>query len=343
MVLENKKKKNPTFLVVDSDGHARTHVIDTLHGLGYRNTEEAADGAAAFHILKRRPVDCIISAWDMPQMNGLTLLKILSADEALYQLPFIIMSRKVDRETVIDAGKYGVSTILLAPVTKAMLEEKINGIFGEKKDVRSDEVKALMSSAQKLSGDGKYQKALAVYNQILDMYEDAEIYYNIGYINVAQGKYDEALIAFRKAVMVNNLHGRAFKKMGDIHLKMDEPEKAEAYFQKAGDIFLDRELHSAAETAFKEVLKLNPKTTNVYNSLGIIYRKRHNYKEAIKMYQMALKVDSDDENIYYNLGRALLEDKRVGEAKKMFGQAMKIAPDFSDAKRMLQAIEVGFK
>ena len=343
MVRKSGKKGKLIFLVIEGDDEKRSHVVGTLRELGYQNCEQAPDGAAAFHILKRRPVDCVISAWKLPQMSGLTLLKIISADEELYQIPFIIMTSIVDRETVIDAGKYGVSTVLLEPVQASKLKLKIDNIFSGKKDKYNSEVKTLMGEALKFTKDGEYNKALGIYNKILELQEDAEVYYNIGYINIAQGKYDEALIAFRKAVMINGNHGRAFTKMGEVHLKLNEPDKSEFCFQKAGDIFLDRDMHAAAENAFKEVLKLNPKTTNVYNSLGILYRKRNEFKDAIRMYEMALKVDSDDENIYYNLGRALLEDGRIEDAKKRFQRALALEPDLTNAKRMLQAIDLGFE
>lgn len=342
MVRKNGEKAKPIFLVVEGDEEKQSHIIDTLRELGHHTYESASDGAAAFHILKRRPIDCVICAWKLPQMSGLTLLKIISADDELYQLPFIILTSIVDRETVIDAGKYGVTTVLLEPVQASTLKVKIDNIFNGKDDPYDLEVEMLMTEARKLTKDGEFNKALGIYNRILELREDAEVYYNIGYINIARDRYDEALIAFRKAVMINGNHGRAFTRMGEVHLKMDEDDKAEFCFQKAGGIFLDRDMHSAAENAFKEVLKLNPGTTNVYNSLGILYRKSHNFKEAISMYQKALKVDSEDENIHYNLGRALLEDGRVEEAKKHFHRALALEPDFTGAKKMLQAIDVGF-
>jgi Tfp pilus assembly protein PilF len=317
-------------------------VIELLEGLGMGNVEQAADGAAAFHVLKRRPVDCVISAWEMPQMNGLTLLKVISVDEDLYQIPFIIMTPNINRGTVMEAGRYGVTSILVEPFSGAILREKIDGIFNRDKDEKSEVVEDFFKSAKRLIEEGKYDEALVVYKRMLEVYEDAEVYYNIGYIKTAQEKYDEALIAFRKAVMINNLHARAFKKMGEVHVKRGEPEMAEEYFKKAGDIFLQKDMDKEAEEAYKEVLKLNPDTTNVYNSLGILYRKQHNYDEAVKQYYMAIKVNPDDENIFYNLGRALLEAKRIEEAKDAFSKAIEINPDFTEAKRMLQAINVGF-
>jgi len=149
MVRKSGEQVKPIFLVVEGDEEKRTHVIDTLRELGYHNCESASDGAAAFHILKRRPIDCVICAWKLPQMSGLTLLKIISADDELYQLPFIIMTTVVDRETVVEAGKYGVSAVLLEPVQSSLLKIKIDGIFSGRIDNYNLEVNTFMAEAQK--------------------------------------------------------------------------------------------------------------------------------------------------------------------------------------------------
>ena len=47
--------------------------------------------------------------------------------------------------------------------------------------------------------------------------------------------------------------------------------------QRAGEIYMEKNMSKEAEIAFQEVLKLNPNTTNIYNSLGILYR--HIFKE----------------------------------------------------------------
>jgi len=330
-------------LVVHNDRQKRGFVVDALKESGFENVEQVEDGAAAFHVLKRRPVDCVISAWNMPQMNGLTLLRIISADEELYNIPFIIMASNISRETVMEAGKHGVSSILLEPFTEEALKHKIDSVLGMHKSEKADAADDFFKKAKTLAEKGKYDEALQLYKRMLEANEDAEVYYNIGYIKTAQQKYDEALIAFRRAVMINNLYARAYKKMGEVHVKKGDPEKAEEYFRKAGDIFLERDMDSEAEEAYKEVLKINPDTTNVYNSLGILYRKQGKFEESLKQYHLAIKVNPDDENILYNLGRALLDADRIDEARNTFDRALELNPEFTEARNMLQAIKLGFK
>ncbi|MFQ5431304.1 MAG: tetratricopeptide repeat protein [Nitrospinota bacterium] len=343
MINRNIETAKTVFLVVHNNREKRSYIVDTLKECGFTNVEQVEDGAAAFHVLKRRPIDCVISAWDMPQMNGLTFLRVISADEDLYNIPFIIIATNISRETVIEAGKYGVTSILLEPLAKDALQKKINSVLKMRMGEKTDAAEDFFKKAKKLTDEGKYDEALLLYKRMLEAYEDAEVYYNIGYIKTAQQKYDEALIAFRRAVMINGFYARAYKKMGEVHLKKGDPEKAEEYFTKAGDIFLEREMDNEAEEAYKEVLKINPDTTNVYNSLGILYRKQGKLEEAVKQYNMAIKVDPEDENILYNMGRALLDAERIDDARNAFTKALERNPDFTEAKSMLQAIDLGFK
>ncbi|GMT42782.1 MAG: hypothetical protein IEMM0002_1193 [bacterium] len=336
------KKEDISFLIANKDSAKREQLMGALRTLGYKHFEQAPDGITAFHLLKRRDADFIFSGLEMPQMDGLSLLKIVSADDVLSKIPFFILTVAISRELVIEAGKYGIAGFLMEPVQVPILKKKIDEILVGDPDKKSEAVEEMYEKAKRLIDEGNYDESLALFKELLDVHENAEVYYNIGYIKSAQEKYDEALVAFRKAVTINNLHARAFKAMGEVYIKTGEPEKAEKVLEKAGEIFLEREMHEEAEKAFSEVLKINPSTTNVYNSLGISCRKQHKYKEAVRHYKMAIKVDPEDEHIHYNLSRTLLEDKQIEEAKIVLKRALQMNPNFSEASRLLQAIEVGF-
>lgn len=334
-------KGKVSVLIAENIPEKRLERIEMLRKLGYTRITQAADGSAAFHALKRRSIDVILSAVKMPQMNGIALLKVVSSDDELLDIPIVFITDSISKEFVREAGRYGAAGILIEPLDEPALDEKIIEVVQSHEDEKSEEVRDLFAEAHKLVSDGKLDKALKVFESILEVQEDAEVYANMGYIMSAQGKFQEAIVSFRKAVMINNVHAKAYKSIGEVYVKKGEPRQAEQYFQKAGDIFLERDQDSEAEDSFNEVLKLNPDTTNVYNSLGILHRKRNNFKDAVRMYEAALKIDPGDENIYYNLGRAMLEDKRVDDAKAMFNQALKMKPNFQEAKHMLLSIEVG--
>ena len=321
----------------------RQAVLKILRNLGYRKFSEASDGASAFNLLRRKPIEIIISAWEMPQMNGLALLKVVSSDDYFYKIPFIIVTPVIEKEMVVEAGKRGVDGIIVEPIEEMELGTKLHAILeGGETDEETVMVEMLLAKGKKLENDNKFDEAIALYRDILELQESAEVYYNIGHIKAAQNHYNEAIIAFRKAVRIDNYHARAYQEMGNVYIKKKEPQEAEKCFEKAGNIFLERNMDKEAEVSFIDVLKINPEIVNIYNSLGIVYRKRHDYKMAIKSYEMALKIDPKDERIYCNLGRAFMENRQITKAKKTLKHAIKLNPDFEEAKQMLQDIGRGF-
>lgn len=339
---KDKEKENTTILVVENKTSKRFNIIGMLKNLGFKHFHQAPDGIAAFRLLKRRSVSYIFSSLNMPNMNGMALLKIISADEALHQIPLILIAPTMHKQMVIEAGQYGVAEIILEPVQEDILEKKLEQVMGGE-DEHEEKMEGLFEKAVELTEKGKFNEALVAYKDIIKHNETAEIYFNIGYLKTAQGKYDEALVAFRKSVKINNMNARAYKMMGEVFLKLGKTEEAEHQFAKAGEIFLERNMDQEAEEAFNEVIKINPETNNIYNSLGILYRKRGDALGAVRSYKKALKVDPEDENVLYNIGRAQLEANLVADAKESFQSALKLNPDFEEAKRMLHAIETSYE
>jgi tetratricopeptide (TPR) repeat protein len=60
--------------------------------------------------------------------------------------------------------------------------------------------------------------------------------------------------------------------------------------------------------------------------------------QAIALYREGLSLCPDDEVAHYELGRALAERGRYLEAEKEFETALNLRPDFTDAKRQLEAL-----
>jgi tetratricopeptide (TPR) repeat protein len=63
-----------------------------------------------------------------------------------------------------------------------------------------------------------------------------------------------------------------------------------------------------------------------------------NRDEAISLYRKGLEICPDDDVAHYELGRALAGSGQPAEAERAFEAALKINPDFTDARRQLEAI-----
>ena len=118
------------FLVVDDFSTMRRIVRNLLKELGFTNVEEAEDGAIALQKLTGGgKFDFVVTDWNMPNMDGLTLLQNIRSSPALKHLPVLMITAEAKKENIIAAAQAGASGYIVKPFTAATLAEKMNKIF----------------------------------------------------------------------------------------------------------------------------------------------------------------------------------------------------------------------
>jgi two-component system chemotaxis response regulator CheY len=117
------------FLVVDDFSTMRRIVRNLLKELGYSNVDEAEDGAMALAKLRSEPFDFVISDWNMPVMDGLTMLQQIRADAALSKLPVLLVTAEAKKQNIVAAAQAGANGYVVKPFTAATLDEKLTKIF----------------------------------------------------------------------------------------------------------------------------------------------------------------------------------------------------------------------
>ncbi|HON38329.1 MAG: chemotaxis response regulator CheY [Desulfomonilia bacterium] len=123
--------KNMKILVVDDFSTMRRIVKNILRQLNFNNIVEADDGASALDILQKEKIDMVVSDWNMPKMTGLELLKAMRGDDALKDIPFLMVTAEAQQENIIEAVKSGVSNYIVKPFTAETLGQKINQVFNK--------------------------------------------------------------------------------------------------------------------------------------------------------------------------------------------------------------------
>jgi len=121
------------FLVVDDFSTMRRIVRNLLKELGFANVDEAEDGVIALQKLQGGGFDFVVSDWNMPNMDGLTLLQTIRAADNLKHLPVLMITAEAKKENIIAAAQAGASGYIVKPFTSATLSEKLQKIF-EKMD-----------------------------------------------------------------------------------------------------------------------------------------------------------------------------------------------------------------
>jgi two-component system chemotaxis response regulator CheY len=112
-------------LVVDDMDVIRNLVSSCLKELGVRKVFLSPNGSIAWNQLQDTPIDIIICDWDMPQVSGLELLKLIRASTKYNHIPFLMLTATTEKEKVVDAMEAGVSDFLSKPFSPKDLEYRV--------------------------------------------------------------------------------------------------------------------------------------------------------------------------------------------------------------------------
>lgn len=116
-------------LVVDDFSTMRRIVKNLLRQIGFTDIEEAEDGAQAFSKLKTGGFGFVISDWNMPNLDGIGLLKMIRDDDELKEMPILMVTVESEKDKVITAIQAGINNYIVKPFTGEVLKEKIDSIF----------------------------------------------------------------------------------------------------------------------------------------------------------------------------------------------------------------------
>ena len=125
--------RNIKILIVDDMSTMRRIIKNLLNQLGFKNIDEAEDGAIALQKLKKNRYDFVVTDWNMPNMSGLELVQAIRKDPDLKHLPVLMVTAEAKKENVILALKAGVNNYIVKPFPAEVLKEKIEKIFSAKK------------------------------------------------------------------------------------------------------------------------------------------------------------------------------------------------------------------
>jgi len=118
-------------LVVDDSSTMRRIIKNTLARLGYKDILEGEDGVQGWAQMDSNPdIEMLITDWNMPEMNGLELVKKVRADERFKDTPIIMVTTEGGKAEVITALKAGVNNYIVKPFTPQVLKEKLGAVMG---------------------------------------------------------------------------------------------------------------------------------------------------------------------------------------------------------------------
>ena len=101
-------------------------LVRTLKQLGYE-VQEAANGREALEVIEagNSGVDLVLADWNMPEINGLDLLKRLRQNPALSSLAVVMVTTETEIEHIAEALEAGANEYVMKPFTPDILVEKL--------------------------------------------------------------------------------------------------------------------------------------------------------------------------------------------------------------------------
>ncbi len=117
-------------LVVDDMSTSRGLIVQALEAIGIRNVSAAADGASALKSLATTPVHLVLSDYNMPGMDGLSLLHSLRNTPQTSKIGFLLITGRADNEIIARGRQLGMNNYLQKPFQPADLKKAVEAIVG---------------------------------------------------------------------------------------------------------------------------------------------------------------------------------------------------------------------
>lgn len=118
-------------LIVDDFPLNLKILVKLMEKIGFlkNNLSFAKNGSEALYILHHDTIDLVISDYQMPIMDGLTLLKEIKNDTILYTIPVILNSGTFTEELIDQATLFGAIGFFPKPFLLHEISDQIKKAF----------------------------------------------------------------------------------------------------------------------------------------------------------------------------------------------------------------------
>jgi CheY-like chemotaxis protein len=303
---------------------------------GSENVRIFTSGVDAIDHLTDSRVDLILCDSSLDDMTGIKFAQIIRKNMSGRPLPIIMVTLENRKDHVLDSIAAGCIGYVLRPYSLDTFEKYL--ILTTQLDNYPEIEEMELHEARDMVERGDFDGAIEAFEEVISYQDEAQKYYDMGCQFIFQGKYGKAIVAFKKAVKINDLFAEAYKGLADAYKGKGDMEAYKLFLRKAADIHAQFDRLEATKALFIEILKHDAETPNPFNTLGVNLRKQGDYPGALHAYRRALELTPSDENIYFNMAKAFYFMDNVEEASKNVIMALKMNPQFREADKLYQRI-----
>ncbi len=175
---------------------------------------------------------------------------------------------------------------------------------------------------------------------------------NLGLLAAREGKTDEAIGYFQKALEKNPDYVVALQNLGNAYRQKKEwesarkalehavalrPEDAEANYG-LGMVYAQLDDAARAYEYLQKALAARPAYPEALNNLGILYLRTGRPEEAKKSFAESIRVAPEFEQAYLNLARVYAIEGEKEKARATLQELLKVHPEQAQAKKELEGL-----
>lgn len=115
-----------SILIIEDNAQLAANLYDYLEACGHQ-LDAAPDGPTGLHLATTKDYDAIVLDWNLPRLDGLTVLRRLRRD-AKKKVPVIMLTARDQLADKIDGFESGVDDYLVKPVALPEIEIRLRSL-----------------------------------------------------------------------------------------------------------------------------------------------------------------------------------------------------------------------
>lgn len=115
-----------SILIIEDNAQLAANLYDYLEGCGH-TLDAAPDGLSGLHLASSKDYDAIVLDWNLPRLDGLTVLRRLRG-EAKKKVPVIMLTARDQLADKIDGFESGLDDYLVKPVALPEIEVRLRSL-----------------------------------------------------------------------------------------------------------------------------------------------------------------------------------------------------------------------
>jgi len=336
--------KQMSVLIVDDMENMCKSIRGMLKVLDYGSKFRFAfNGAEAWAILQKDPVDLAIVDWNMPTMTGVELLGHIRDDKTMRDMPVVMVTAEANSEIVAEAAESDIDAYILKPLTVKSLGDKIAEVV--EKANHPPAMAFHLKQARDLEEAGELESAITEINNAMDAApESTRPLRELGKVYLKMDNLEEAEKWLSKAAKLNKLDVIAFHALGELYLKQNKIDKASEFLDKAmnisprhvdrgvqfGKVLIQKGAVRKALNVFDKAIALSDNSLSVQEEVADFCLEEDLNEYAEKNLEFLLQQMPSRQDIVYKLGIANEKQGQYRKAVNYFIEAGKRDKDNID-------------